>query len=60
MAARGVKVKELAAELSVPARQIVARCRAEGIPVQNSITRLGPEAERTVRLWFKTGLRKPT
>ncbi|MCP4590946.1 MAG: hypothetical protein GY842_09380 [bacterium] len=52
MAKKGIKVKELARELGVTARTIVARCRAEELPVQNSLTRLKPDLERTVRAWF--------
>ncbi len=52
MAKKGIKVKDLAKELSVTSRSIIARCRAEGIPVQNSVTRLSPEIERSVREWF--------
>ena len=52
MARKGTKVKELARELGVTSRQLVERCRAEGFPVQNSITKLHPELERTIRGWF--------
>ena len=52
MAKKGMKVKELARELGVTSRAIVSRCRAEGFPVQNSITRLKPQMEQMVRTWF--------
>jgi len=52
MAKKGIKVKDLAKELGATSRAILLRCRAEGIPVQNSITRLKPELERAVRAWF--------
>lgn len=52
MATKGVKVKALAEELGITSRVIISRCRAEGFPVQNSITRLEPELERIVRAWF--------
>lgn len=52
MAKKGVKVKDLAEDLGVSARAIVSRCRAEGLPVQNRITRLKPDLERTIRAWF--------
>lgn len=52
MAKKGIKVKELAKELGQTSRQLIDRCRAEGIHVQNSITKLNPESERTVRSWF--------
>ncbi|MCK4658992.1 MAG: translation initiation factor IF-2 N-terminal domain-containing protein [Phycisphaerae bacterium] len=52
MAKKGINVKDLAKELGITSRDIVSRCRAEGFPVQNSITRLTPEVERNVRAWF--------
>ncbi|MFH0983826.1 MAG: hypothetical protein V2A79_20110 [Planctomycetota bacterium] len=52
MAKKGPKVKELAVELGVTARAIIERCRAAGVPVQNSITRLNPELEQILRAWF--------
>ena len=55
MAKKGTKVKELAAELGVTSHAIIARCRAEGFAVQNSITRLKPDLEQSVRAWFAGG-----
>ncbi len=52
MAKRGIKINELAKEIGVPSRQVLDRCRAEGIPVQNSISKLSPDIERLVREWF--------
>lgn len=52
MAKKGIKVKELAKELGATSRAIIDRCRAEGIPVQNSLTRLNRETEQSVRVWF--------
>ncbi len=52
MPKKGVKVKELAVELGVTSRQLIDRCRAEGLFVQNSITKLPPDKERLVRSWF--------
>lgn len=52
MAKKGIKVKDIARELGLTSRQLIDRCRAEGIEVQNSITKLNPESERTVRSWF--------
>ena len=52
MAKKGIKVKELAKELGTTSRAIIDRCRAEGIPAQNSLTRLDRETERSVRKWF--------
>ena len=52
MAKKGIKVEDLAEDLGVSPRAIVSRCRAEGLPVQNRITRLKPDLERTIRAWF--------
>jgi len=52
VAKKGIKVKDIARELGLTSRQLIDRCRAEGIHVQNSITKLNPESERTVRSWF--------
>jgi hypothetical protein len=38
--------------LGVTSRELIDRCRLEGMPVQNSITKLNHEAERRVRGWF--------
>ncbi|HUU82683.1 MAG TPA: translation initiation factor IF-2 N-terminal domain-containing protein [Phycisphaerae bacterium] len=54
MARKGPKVKDLARELGVTSRAVIDRCRAEGLRVQNSITRLDAETERLVRSWFAT------
>jgi len=54
MTTKRVTVKQLARELGVTSRQIIDRCRANGLPVQNSITRLKPDDERTVRMWFES------
>lgn len=53
MAKAGTKIKELARELGVTSRELVDRCRAEGVFVQNSITKLDTETERRVRGWFE-------
>ncbi len=52
MAKKGIKVKDLARELGVTSREVIERCRAEGLAVQNSITKLNVECERRVRGWF--------
>ncbi len=52
MSKAGVKVKQLARELGVTSRAVIDRCRAEGIFIQNSITRLNSDTERAVRRWF--------
>lgn len=50
---KGIKVKELAKELGITSRELIERCRTGGVPVQNSVTKLQPEAERRVREWFR-------
>ena len=52
MAAERLKVKALAKELGVTSRAVIDRCRAEGFPVQNSISRLEPSLVEVVRTWF--------
>jgi hypothetical protein len=52
MAKKGIKVKDLARELGVTSREVIDRCRAEGMAVQNSITKLNVDRERRVREWF--------
>jgi phage antirepressor YoqD-like protein len=52
MANKGIKIKELAKELGVTSRDLINRCREEGLPIQNSVTRVPPEAEHTIRGWF--------
>jgi hypothetical protein len=54
VAKRGIKVKDLARELGLTSRVLIERCRAEGLAVQNSITRLNHEAEARARAWFKS------
>lgn len=49
---QGIKVSDLAKELGTTSRQLIDRCRAEGVAVQNSITKLRPDQERRVRGWF--------
>jgi hypothetical protein len=48
------KVKELARELGISARELIDRCRAEGIWVQNSVTRLDRDVVPTIRAWFES------
>ena len=52
MANKGISVKQLAHELGLTSRELMDRCRAEKIAVQNSITKLPPATERRVRGWF--------
>ena len=51
---KGIKVKELAKEVGLTSRELIDRCRAEGVPVQNSITKLNRNTELKVRAWFNT------
>jgi len=60
VAKKGIKVKDLARELGVTSRAVIERCRAEGLPVQNSITKLDPPAEAAVRQWFAKGKSIPS
>lgn len=59
MAKKGISVKQLAQEFGMTSRRLIDRCRAEGVPVQNSITKLDKATERTVRAWF-TSSNAPT
>ncbi|MBI1827586.1 MAG: translation initiation factor IF-2 N-terminal domain-containing protein [Planctomycetes bacterium] len=52
MAKKGVKIKDLAKELDVTSRVLIDRCRANGMPVQNSITKIDDRAADSVRSWF--------
>lgn len=49
---KGPKIKELARELGITSRVLIDRCRAEGLPAQNSITRLTPGQANIARAWF--------
>ena len=46
---KGIKVRDLARELGLTSREVIDRCRAEGIFVQNSITKLDRAMESKVR-----------
>ncbi|MFQ5490733.1 MAG: translation initiation factor IF-2 N-terminal domain-containing protein [Phycisphaerae bacterium] len=50
-----MKVKALARELGVTSRAVIERCRAEGFPVQNSISRLDAALVEALRRWFGRG-----
>ena len=52
MAGKGVRIKDLAGQLGVTSRQLIDRCREQGLPVQNSITKIPPAAERVIRGWY--------
>jgi len=42
----------LARELGVTSRELINRCRAEGLFIQNSITKLDAGQVARVRAWF--------
>ena len=49
-----VRVHELARELGVTAREILARCRSDGsIRVKNHMSAVNSDAASTIRLWFQ-------
>ena len=50
---KGIKVKELARELGMTSRRLIELCRANGLPVQNSITRISRIDDSRVRAWAK-------
>lgn len=52
---KGVKIKDLAVEIGVTSRELIDRCRAEGMRVQNSITKISLAEARQVRSWFTPG-----
>jgi len=52
MAKNGPKIKELAHELGVTARQLIDRCRSEGVSAQNSLTRIEPALVPRIKAWF--------
>ena len=55
-----IKLKELAQELGLTSRELLDRCRAEGLSVQNGISKLRIEQERLVRSWFATDAEQPS
>jgi len=55
-----IKLKDLARELGLTSRELLDRCRAEGLSVQNSITKLRIEQERLVRSWFAPDAENPS
>lgn len=50
-----MKIKELAREIGLTSKQLIDRCSAEGLPVQNSVTKLRPDQVLLVRSWFQGG-----
>ena len=59
MAKKGIKAKDLAHELGITSRQLIDPCRAEGVPIQNSITKLDRQTEVKVRGWFSKSNAQP-
>lgn len=53
MAKKGIKIKDLAQDLGVTSRQLIDRCRVEGVVFQNSISKVPIATERLIRDWFK-------
>lgn len=54
MRTKGVKVKALAKELGVTSPRVIDRCRAEGIDVQNSASKLSHQEAQRVRAGFRS------
>ena len=52
---KGIKVKDLATELGLTSRAVIDGCRANGIFVQNSITKLDRARESRVRAVLAKG-----
>lgn len=50
-----MRVHILAKALNVTSKDILDKCQAEGIPVKNHMSTLGPGLEATVREWFSEG-----
>jgi len=50
-----MRVHILAKELNVTSKAILLKCAAEGLPVKNHMTALGPGLEATIREWFTEG-----
>ncbi len=50
-----MRVHILAKALNVTSKAILLKCAAEGLPVKNHMTALGPGLEATIREWFTEG-----
>ncbi len=50
-----MRVHILAKELSVPSKEIIAKCKAEGLNVTNHMSTLSAGLEATIREWFSEG-----
>ncbi len=55
-----MRVHILAKELNVSSKAILDKCEAEGLPVKNHMTALGPGLEATIREWFSEGRHSTT
>jgi hypothetical protein len=60
VAKKGIKIKDLARDLGVTPRELLDRCRSEGVAAQNGITKLPVETERRVREWFNKAADQPS
>ncbi len=49
------RVFELARQIGVTSKQILAKCRAEGLDIKNHMTALSAGLEATIREWFSEG-----
>ena len=54
MAKTTSNIKRLAREFGLTARQLLDRCRTEGLSVQNSVTKLNDDDARLVRSWLQS------
>lgn len=59
MAKAGMKIKELAREFGVTSREVIDRCGAEGLFIQNSITKVDSGQEARIREWFRDAEKQP-
>ncbi len=55
MPKRGTKVEDLARELGITSRELIDRGRAEGIDIQNRITKLTLEQAQRMRACIAPG-----
>lgn len=49
MPKKGKKIRELAVELGISAHDLLVQCRELDLPVQNTISKLSPAEEATIR-----------
>ncbi len=55
-----MRVHTLAKELNVSSKDIIAKCKAEGINLKNHMSTVGAGLEATVREWFSEGAHTTT